>query len=103
MNGVASAVAKHATEMLNEISEQKWFRGCTDGHYYRRHLGVVRMLNQGADVVADLHMAEYASDDGGERRLAPEGENEPIPMRYLVVTAKGRAVLDAITDSQRRR
>ena len=67
-----------------------------------RHVVVVRMLSRDADVVADLHMAEYASDDGDERRLAPEDENEPIPMRYLVVTVKGRAVLDTVTDSQRR-
>lgn len=103
MTGEASAVAQHAAELLAEISEQKWFRGCADGHYYRRHLGVLRMLNQDADVVADLHMAEYASDDGDERRLVPEGESEPIAMRYLVVTAKGRLVLDAVTDSERRR
>jgi hypothetical protein len=109
VSATTSAVAKHAAEMLAEISEQKWFRGCADGHYYRSHAhgmthaGIVRMLNQDADVVADLHMAEYASDDGDERRLVPEGEDEPVPVRYLVVTAKGRSVLDAVTDSERRR
>lgn len=109
MNATTSAMARHAVELLTEISEQKWFRGCTDGHYYRSHVhdvthvGIVRMLSQDADVVADLHTAEYASDDGDERRLVPEGDSAPIPMRYLVITAKGRTVLDAVTDSQRRR
>jgi hypothetical protein len=109
VNGAPSTVAQHAAELLAEISEQKWFRGCADGHYYRshahdlRHLGIVRELHQDADVVADLHMAEYASDDGDERHLVPDGDSEPIPVRYLVVTSKGRSVLDAVSDSERRR
>jgi hypothetical protein len=108
VNGATSAVAQHAAELLAEISEQKWFRGCADGHYYRSHargtthVHIVRMLNQDADVVADLHTAEYASDDGDQCRLVPEDGSEPIPMRYLVVTAKGRSVLDAVTNSERR-
>jgi hypothetical protein len=108
VNGGTSAVAQHAAELLAEISEQKWFRGCIDGRYYRSHVydavhvGIVRMLNQDADVVADLHVAEYASDDGDERRLIPEGDSESVPMRYLVVTAKGRAVLDVVAVSERR-
>ncbi len=106
MNGMTSAMAKHAAEMLTEISEQRWFRGCADGLYYRgyvhdwAHLRIVRVLYQDADIVADLHVAEYASDDGDERRLVPDGESEPIPVRYLVVSAKGRTVLDAITEPQ---
>lgn len=109
MKATTSAVATHAAELLAEISAQKWFRGCLDGHYYRSHahdvtrLDVVRVLHQDADIVADLHMVEYACDDGDERRLVPEGGSEPVPMRYLVVTAKGRSVLDAVTDRERRR
>jgi hypothetical protein len=109
VNGETSAVAQLAAELLAEISEQKWFRGCADGHYYRSrmhdttHVGIVRELHQDADVVADLHMAEYASDDGDERHLVPDGDSEPIPVRCLVVTAKGRSVLDAVSDSERRR
>ncbi|GAA0614288.1 hypothetical protein GCM10010174_34920 [Kutzneria viridogrisea] len=82
-------------EVLGDLARGSWFRSCTGAEYFTSDgggpdFGVFRSVHQEAGIVEDLHCTGCVVEDGEELFLIPDGEHEPVWMRQLVLTAKGR-------------